>query len=443
MRIAAIAIAVTALILGATTVPPLAAQGQTSIGVDADPEGNSATTLGAVQDCRSVEVNDSFQIDVFVRDVQDIDGFQFDLVYDSTKVRVTAVDNLQMLNAGGATQAIDFSDQVPDTDGTFTVAVADFGPNNESGDGVLSRITLEALANGQSSADLTNVRLTSNAQPVASFLVFGANIAVGESCTPPPAPVPVSETPDADQETPAADQGTPEPIAGRETPTPPPAALDADEDGAPDANDQCQDTPADASVDPSGCSDTQLENLKEETKEQLVEEATAGLNLDVTLDTVVVGGSTDVLATFADQNDEPVPGVDVTFKIEEQPGSDANLEGEAEVTKTSGADGVAEAKLAVGKTPGEIVVSATAEGETESVTVTVVEAAALGAGTPTAGSPEPDGVTTEPEDATEVTGADDDGGLSTAGWAALGGGLGVAALLLAGAALLWARRRRA
>jgi hypothetical protein len=122
----------------------------------------------------------------------------------------------------------------------------------------------------------------------------------------------------------------------------------------------------------------------------LLERVTAGLNLDVSLDTVAVGGSTTVLAVFADENDEPVSGVDITFKIEEQPGSDADLDGEPEVTKASDAEGVAKATLNVGNTPGEIVVSATAEGQTETVTVTAVESAAEGPAAQTEGTPGPE-----------------------------------------------------
>ncbi len=210
---------------------------------------------------------------------------------------------------------------------------------------------------------------------------------------------------------------------------------DTDGDGVPDIDDQCPDTPGDEEVDPSGCSNAQLEEAKVEVNKEWVEEATAGLNLRTSLDTVIAGGSTAVLAICADENDNPIPDLDITFKIDSQPGSDADLEGAAEVTKTSDAEGVAEAKLNVGSTAGDIVVSAAAEGcEAKTITVAVKEATE-------------DGATGHTEVAGATTGTGGTGGTGGAGgpdtgigslaplasgisaWAAIASALGGAGLL--------------
>ena len=183
-------------------------------------------------------------------------------------------------------------------------------------------------------------------------------------------------------------------------------------------------TPADGGVGGEALTEEQLEELTEATIEGLMEEAKAGqTGLDAVLDTVTAGGSTDVLALCADENANPRPDVDITFKIDQQPGSDSKLDGQAEVTKTSDAEGVAEATLDVGNTSGEIVVSATAE-ECNTASITVTVEAADGPGT-----------------GERATAGDDDSGSGATGWqVGLYAGVG-AVVLAAGAGLIWRRRR--
>jgi len=153
------------------------------------------------------------------------------------------------------------------------------------------------------------------------------------------------------------------------TPTPPP---DADGDGVPDSADKCAGTPAGTSVNADGCSAKQIEDLAKKVLGTL----TSGLSLATGLANVTVGSSTVLAAGFADDAGKAVAGAAVTFKIDQQPGSDANLEGQAQVTKTTDAQGVATATLNVGSKPGAIVVSAAAQGKTKTVTVNVAAAAA-------------------------------------------------------------------
>lgn len=175
------------------------------------------------------------------------------------------------------------------------------------------------------------------------------------------------------------------------TPTAAPTT-DSDGDGVPDADDKCADTASGASVDEKGCSKEQLEKVLEETKEDIttalgetLAQGEVGLGIDATFDTVDAGTSTDIVVVCAEKQNglKLLPGVDITFQIDSQPGSDADLDGQAEMTVTTDAEGSAVAKLNVGSTPGEIVVSA--EGGicgTATTTVTVEAGSAVaGAGT--------------------------------------------------------------
>jgi hypothetical protein len=398
---------VTTLLLAAGLVGPegeTVAQGPLTLAVDADPTGNTATSVGNIDDCLSVDLGATFDVDIVIENVANLLGWESPFVYDKSILEVVDINVRLFQAANPNSNVINASESPPDRDGLFLIGAADVSKATDNGSGVLARLTLQAIGTGVSPASIPQVDFnndgTPDLGPTLAALIFGAiehlgdtngdnlfdgptdhaRIAVGLPCTaatPTPTPTPT-----------AVPGQTPE--VG--TPTPATAVLDADEDGVPDVSDQCPDDPAGASVDASGCSETQLEQLAEQVEEQLLEALTAGLNLDVSLDTVAVGGSTTVLAVFADENDEPVSGVDITFNIEEQPGSDADLDGEPEVTKASDAEGVAKATLNVGSTPGEIVVSATAEGQTETVTVTVaaVESAAEGPAAQTERTPEPD-----------------------------------------------------
>ena len=49
------------------------AQNPATIGVDTDPTGNSATSLGSIDWCRVIDgVGETFDIDVFITDITDI-----------------------------------------------------------------------------------------------------------------------------------------------------------------------------------------------------------------------------------------------------------------------------------------------------------------------------------------------------------------------------------
>lgn len=207
------------LVFSTTIASQALAQGQISVGVDADPTGNSATSLGTVEVCRRVEAGDTLQVDIFVRDAEKVDGFQADLSYDPAVLKVKAVDitsDETFLGSGESGPVTDFTTfddpQVgEDTDGIITLAAADFG-DAENGEGVVARIILEALSPGQSPLTLSGIIVTtphpSGSKPIATdeeghFAgpVQNAVIAVGQDCTqaPPPAPTQPAASADSDE----------------------------------------------------------------------------------------------------------------------------------------------------------------------------------------------------------------------------------------------------
>jgi hypothetical protein len=183
------------------------------VAIDMDPLGTDARaqplpangdpnpangTLGSRQTCTSRNVNQTLQIDIAVRGIDPanrMSGFQFFLHYDPAKLKITAIDNGKMLATGGGS-LLDFSDPVPDEDGVYSAAIADFGPNTEAGDGVLSRITLQSVGNGVSTISLDKVTIgdkSSVAIPTIAS-VLSAEEYQGQAC-PAPSQAPATATP--------------------------------------------------------------------------------------------------------------------------------------------------------------------------------------------------------------------------------------------------------
>jgi hypothetical protein len=141
------------------------------IGIDTDPTGNSDTAVGAIDACQAVEAGDTFEVDVTIQEVTDLAGFEAHLVYDPSVLKVTAVDYDYFLATAGSVQNWGEAPTLlnPDTDGTLSMIVA-FMPLPDvgaSGEGVLARITFEALTGGSCDLDLSEVKLgDSNVQPI-------------------------------------------------------------------------------------------------------------------------------------------------------------------------------------------------------------------------------------------------------------------------------------
>ncbi len=139
------------------------AQTDPTVSVDAiSDSSNTDTTVGPIDNYVSTTVGATLIVDVVIEDVTNISGFQANLLYDFTKLKVTAVDYSFLLASTGAI-VLDFGNTTPDTDGDFFMAAAMYSPViviGADGEGVLARISFEALASGSSLLDLTNVKLS-------------------------------------------------------------------------------------------------------------------------------------------------------------------------------------------------------------------------------------------------------------------------------------------
>lgn len=132
------------------------AQGTVTLGVDADPIGNTATSLGTIEPCISVSINDTFDIDIFITDVTDLLGWEAYFVYDMSVANIIG-RNVQMFQAANpGSNVFDASEALPDADGQYRLAAVDIAEPlaPDSGSGVLARLTLQAVGAGVSPANL-------------------------------------------------------------------------------------------------------------------------------------------------------------------------------------------------------------------------------------------------------------------------------------------------
>jgi hypothetical protein len=163
MKLLAIALAVSLLatavggwILGGGEEATQASPAVT-IGVDADPSGNTATSLGAIEATQTVACGETFEMDLFIRDVADLLAWLVGVEYDSSVVRISGQD-VQMFQAANA--GSDVLDQSGGDrslasgygGGYYEVAAADAAEPAapDSGSGVLARLTVAAIGTGES-----------------------------------------------------------------------------------------------------------------------------------------------------------------------------------------------------------------------------------------------------------------------------------------------------
>jgi len=143
-------------------------QAETALAVDADPSGNTATTLGPIDPCVSVDTGDFFSIDLVVNDVEDLIAWQVRFVYDPEMIDLIERDVKLFLAASEGSSVFDFSEGPPDDgDGINLMAAADTADpaSPDSGSGVLARVNLRALKAGTSPAGLPKIDMDANGTP--------------------------------------------------------------------------------------------------------------------------------------------------------------------------------------------------------------------------------------------------------------------------------------
>ncbi len=171
------------------TVPVVAvnATNATRTGVDTDTTGNSATFLGTIENCISVQNGAIFDIDVFVDSIppgRDLIGFGYTINSDPSVVNVAGQNHNFLLGSQLPFSPIYTGDSVPDADGSHVVNIVDLGGVEPSGSkGVLGRYAMRATGPGLSNVLLLNTAfIDSLSNAYVTDTVSSAIIAVDRPC---------------------------------------------------------------------------------------------------------------------------------------------------------------------------------------------------------------------------------------------------------------------
>jgi len=160
-----VALALFALWMASAGGPGVQAQDPTTIGVDTDPSGNTPISLGNIDWCLEIgSVGETFDVDVFVTDVTGINAFEVYFSYDPdilTVVSRNVVD--QLLDAQTGSNVQDMS-QGPSAYG-YHIGAWDQGKVPETGEGVLVRLTLQAVGTGVSPASVDKIDVNGDTVP--------------------------------------------------------------------------------------------------------------------------------------------------------------------------------------------------------------------------------------------------------------------------------------
>jgi hypothetical protein len=219
-------------------------------GLDLDTSGNTATSVGNVDGCRSVAAGDTFDVDVWVEDVPaesanldfgGLQGWSYNLLFDPQILEITAVDNKSQLASVSGNSSFDevidadatngpTVDPLPATTGNLRVDFLIVSPPSgyPSGSGVLSRLTVKAISSGTSDLTLSDqlvtlkpapllIGLVADPYPIAS--VQNGIVAVGQPCPGAPTPLVIG----GGEITPPAASVTPQPSPASVTPQSSPA----------------------------------------------------------------------------------------------------------------------------------------------------------------------------------------------------------------------------
>lgn len=159
IRRAILPIAALLLSTAALTAPPLsiptASQGPLTLGIDANAEGNGPLTLDTIDTQVSVCRGATFDVDVYIQNVEELLAWQVYIGFDPDVLEVVGRDVEMFLAGNPGSSVLDVSGRTPDP-GLYQVAAADTSdpPTPDSGSGVLFRLSVKALADGTSDIEL-------------------------------------------------------------------------------------------------------------------------------------------------------------------------------------------------------------------------------------------------------------------------------------------------
>ena len=217
--------------------------------------GNTATSVGTIETCRRINKNgvldadedvvDGLYVDVVLANpgipaTYGLSAFGVSVSYDQARLRVTGRDGAFILTAHPLSNVTFNSNALPDTDGSFGAWGSDSSTNHESGDGVVMRITMEAMPTAPTLSPIGLPSLSLTTVPTTTWVgqANGATIAINASCDDFDADG--DTVPDYVDNCPAAANPGQQNVVHTGTPAGD-ACDDPDTDGVADATDNCPD----------------------------------------------------------------------------------------------------------------------------------------------------------------------------------------------------------
>jgi len=143
------------------------------VAIDMEVGGNSATSVSSIERCATVANGGSLTVDIVIVGIPPVSaagggiiGTSFGVLYDASRLKVTAFNDEMILTAAPGGSIFTVGDGTPDSDGTFQVDSLDIGTTGESGNGVLVRLTFQAIGSGQATVSI---------RPVDGYYIDSAN----------------------------------------------------------------------------------------------------------------------------------------------------------------------------------------------------------------------------------------------------------------------------
>lgn len=220
-------VAVQAILLSGPDVAE--AQAGTALGLDMQPQNNTASRVAAVHPCTEVAVGDVFTADIWVSNVQKLMAWELRLDYDSSLVNLENADFNQFLVSTAPAGSIFPSLMDAETPNRYFLAAAEFNGTPDSGSGVLARLSLKAVGKGLGTVSIAaspsylGPRLTAaGGVPIGDTSgdgiwdqpIVDGQVAVGQPCAPAtpiavPTPGPTQAPPSGSGSTPPAGRSAP------------------------------------------------------------------------------------------------------------------------------------------------------------------------------------------------------------------------------------------
>ena len=143
-----------------------------TVGIDANPSGNTLTHVDSVDNSLVVSPGSTFTIDIVIDEVDPSDGisgFEGGLTYNWLNFHVVSIDSGSIIYSSPPSSPTSVIDSYT-PDGFFSFFMGDFSTNYESGEGVLARITMKCDLSGSTSLDIQQ----DNGAP--NLAIYDANV---------------------------------------------------------------------------------------------------------------------------------------------------------------------------------------------------------------------------------------------------------------------------